>query len=254
MKGVRILEGAQSWQIFQQENGYAKVTVSGTYERRRTPDAEDYLEQEVLYIMVCREEDSEPVIWWKKCESDGKNWSASLNIPAGGPYTICTCIRDRENPDWSEWAEPGEMVRHIGVGDLYLIAGQSNAVGYGKDFVYDPPELGVHMQCNNGTWDLATHPLVTADTRRHLVTDPDHVTGHSMYLSFAKRTLTALWPKRERWYPLLLVAACCGLYLLTPAEDAWKRLEDARLWIILATVGLPMLLALLQRKGMPRNV
>lgn len=75
-----------------------------------------------------------------------------------------------------------------------------------------------------------------------------------MYLSFAKRTLTALWPKWERWYPLLLVAACCGLYLLTPAEDAWKRLEDARLWIILATVGLPMLLALLQRKGMPRNV
>lgn len=75
-----------------------------------------------------------------------------------------------------------------------------------------------------------------------------------MYLSFAKRTLTALWPKWERWYPLLLVAACCGLYLLTPAEDAWKRLEDARLWIILATVGLPMLLALLRRKGMPRNV
>lgn len=75
-----------------------------------------------------------------------------------------------------------------------------------------------------------------------------------MYLSFAKRILTALWPKWERWYPLLLVAACCGLYLLTPAEDAWKRLEAARLWIILTTVGLPMLLALLQRKGMPRNV
>ena len=74
-----------------------------------------------------------------------------------------------------------------------------------------------------------------------------------MYLSFAKRTLTALWPKWERWYPLLLVAACCGLYLLTPAEDAWKRLEDARLWIILATVGLPMLLALLKRRNTPQK-
>ena len=74
-----------------------------------------------------------------------------------------------------------------------------------------------------------------------------------MYLSFAKRTLTALWPKWERWYPLLLVAVCCGLYLMTPAEDAWQRLEAARLWIILATVGLPLLLALRQRKNTPRK-
>ncbi len=69
-----------------------------------------------------------------------------------------------------------------------------------------------------------------------------------MYLSFAKRTLTALWPRGERWYPLLLVAACCGLYLMTPAEDAWQRLADTRLWVIAATVGLPLLLALLQRR------
>lgn len=68
-----------------------------------------------------------------------------------------------------------------------------------------------------------------------------------MYLSFAKRTLTALWPKGERWYPLLLVAACQGLYLMTPAEDAWQRLEDTRAWVIAATIGLPILLALVQR-------
>ncbi len=68
-----------------------------------------------------------------------------------------------------------------------------------------------------------------------------------MYLSFAKRTLTALWPKGERWYPLLLVAACQGLYLMTPAEDAWQRLADTRIWVIAATVGLPILLAVVQR-------
>lgn len=204
MKGVRILEGARDWQIFQQENGYAQVTVSGTYERRRTPDTENYMEQEVLYITVYREADGEPVIWWKKCESDGKNWSATLNIPAGGPYSICTCMKERENPDWSEWAGPGETVRHIGVGDLYLIAGQSNAVGYGKDFIYDPPEIGVHMQCNNGVWDLAAHPLATANTLQHLPTDPDHCTGHSMYLSFAKML------KRELGYPIGLIPAALG--------------------------------------------
>ena len=69
-----------------------------------------------------------------------------------------------------------------------------------------------------------------------------------MYLSFAKRTLTALWPRGERWYPLLLVVVCCGLYLMTPAEDAWQRLADTRIWVIAATVGLPLLLGLLQRR------
>lgn len=77
-----------------------------------------------------------------------------------------------------------------------------------------------------------------------ILTLPFRVT---LYLTFAKRTLTALWPRGERWYPLLLVAACQGLYLMTPAEDAWQRLESARGLIIAVTVGLPVLLALIQR-------
>ena len=68
----------------------------------------------------------------------------------------------------------------------------------------------------------------------------------TMYLSFAKRTLTALWPKWEKWYPALLVAACQGIYLLTPAENAWQRLADTRGMVIAATIGLPLLLALVQ--------
>lgn len=219
MKGVRI-ENIQPWQIFQQENGYAAVKVYGTYERRLTPDMENYLEKEVIYITVCRESDNEPVIWWTKCESDGKNWSATLKIPAGGPYAIYTCMRERENPDWSEWASPGDMVRHIGVGDLYLIAGQSNAVGYGKDFIDDPPELGVHMQCNNGVWDIASHPLSTRDTHHHLPTDGTHVTGHSMYLSFAKAL------KRDLGYPIGLIPAALGGVALS----RWNPEEDGVLY------------------------
>lgn len=76
-----------------------------------------------------------------------------------------------------------------------------------------------------------------------ILTLPFRVT---MYLSFAKRILTALWPKGERWYPLLLVSACQGIYLMTPAEDAWQRLEDTRIWVLAATVGLPIVLALVQ--------
>lgn len=220
MKGVRI-ENIQPWQIFQQENGYATVKVYGAYERRVTPDmVEDYLEQEKLYISVCRESDGEPVIWWTECEADGKNWSATLEIPAGGPYSIYTCMKEKETSDWSEWASPGDMVRHIGVGDLYLIAGQSNAVGYGKDFIEDAPELGVHMQCNNGDWDIASHPLSTRDTCHDLPTDGTHVTGHSMYLSFAKAL------KRDLGYPIGLIPAALGGVALS----RWNPEENGDLY------------------------
>ena len=54
-------------------------------------------------------------------------------------------------------------------------------------------------------------------------------------------------PPDQITYPLLLVSACQGIYLMTPAEDAWKRLEDTRIWVLAATVGLPIVLALVQR-------
>ena len=58
-----------------------------------------------------------------------------------------------------EWAQRGDTRQHWGVGDVWLIAGQSNCAGYGKDPVEDPSELGVHLLGNDLHWDLATHPL-----------------------------------------------------------------------------------------------
>ena len=219
MKGIRI-ENLRPWQIFQQENGYATVKVYGTYERVLTADMPNYLEQEKLYISVCRESDGEPVIWWTECEADGKNWSATLEIPAGGPYYVCTCMTEKDLPQWSEWGSEGEMVRHIGVGDLYLIAGQSNAVGWGKDFIDDAPELGVHMQCSDGSWDIASHPLATRDTRHHLPTDGNQHSGHSMYLAFAKAL------KRDLGYPIGLIPAALGGVALS----RWNPEEDGSLY------------------------
>ena len=51
------------------------------------------------------------------------------------------CIRDRIESCLNrgncglEASDVGDMVKHIGVGDLFLIAGQSNAVGYGRDYI-----------------------------------------------------------------------------------------------------------------------
>lgn len=43
-----------------------------------------------------------------------------------------------------------DTIHHIGVGDLYVIAGQSNAAGYGKDSIYNPSEIEVHLLRNRG--------------------------------------------------------------------------------------------------------
>jgi len=62
----------------------------------------------------------------------------------------------------------GDMIHNIGVGDVFVVAGQSNAAGRAKNPVEDAPELGVHLLRDSGVWDLATHPLALSirDTLR----------------------------------------------------------------------------------------
>ena len=60
------------------------------------------------------------------------------------------------------------MVHNIGVGDVFIAAGQSNAAGRAKNPVEDPPELGVHLLRPSGRWDLATHPMGETTDAIHL--------------------------------------------------------------------------------------
>ncbi len=199
MTGVLIREGVSDWQIFQQKNGFAEIKVAGTWEYEA---AEDDIPQ--VYLCVKKEDSGEPVIWWRKCNSRGQSWDITVDVPAGGLYQIETCLV-QTGEVWSEWAIRGDIVSHIGVGDLYVIAGQSNASGYGKDYVYDPPEMGVHILKNNLRWSLASHPLQDATG---CAVDPVNMdaanTGHSLYLSFAK------YLKRELHYPIGLIQTSRG--------------------------------------------
>lgn len=88
---------------------------------------------------------------------NGTEWSSRLRLPEGGLYRVEACMH-KENAR-CDWSPRIRCVRHIGVGDLYLITGQSNMAGYGKDVAYDPPCLGVHLYANNGKWDIASHLL-----------------------------------------------------------------------------------------------
>jgi hypothetical protein len=112
------------------------------------------------------------------------------------------------------------MIHHIGAGDVYVIAGQSNAAGFGKDIVYDPAEPGVHLLRNSGLWDLATHPFNDNTHTSHHANDETANPAHSPYLAFARRL------KKVLGYPIGLIQASQGGSPLS----LWDPLEDGTLY------------------------
>ena len=199
--GARITKGPMNWQVLQQKDGTADIRLEGSWYR---PEEQDGIVH--IYVRLFNEKDNYPVINCQEADVIGKTcWTCVLkDVPAGGPYRIETLMQTGEGYTPLEWSTHGDMRHHVCVGDVFLILGQSNAVGYGRDPIDDPPEIGIHMLRDNGLWDLATHPLMdTTDT-----VFPDHQggtnTGHSPYLSFA-RTM-----RRMHQWPIGLIMAARG--------------------------------------------
>lgn len=67
------------------------------------------------------------------------------------------------------------------------LPGRATPWGSGKDLADDPPALGVHMFRTQGRWDLAAHPLHDGTGTRFPASLERVQTGHSPWLSFAKR-------------------------------------------------------------------
>jgi hypothetical protein len=110
----------------------------------------------------------------------------------------------------------------LGVGDLWVIAGQSNSAGYGRGPVVDPPTLGVHLFRNSEQWALATHPLNESTDTKHPVNREGANSGHSPYLHFGRMV------QQEMGFPIGLVQTALGgvpLLAWNPTEN-----EDAVLY------------------------
>ncbi len=212
--GALIESGARSWQIFQQQNGTADISLSGSW---------FFAEEnglETVYVKIVDEMDGHVIVPYTKCDMlPGRKWSVQLReVPAGGPYRIESCL-NRGNCGL-EASDVGDMVKHIGVGDLFLIAGQSNAVGYGRDYIPDPPELGVHCFGSDGEWDLAAHPLGDATNTFHPANRPRVNAAHSPYLCFAKIL------HHNLGYPIGLIPTALGCSSLSE----WNPHENGRLF------------------------
>ncbi|MEG0085575.1 MAG: sialate O-acetylesterase [Niameybacter sp.] len=213
--GALITRGPQDWQIIQQVEGVADIKIQGTYETN----------EEIAYARVFGrvvfEDSYESVIRWQEAvHTKEKEWELTFkDVPKGGLYRIETCLKTYEGQA-VEWSSRGDMIHHIGVGDVYVIAGQSNSAGYGKDAVLDSPELGIHLLKNSGKWDLATHPFNESTHVKYTANREGGNPGHSPWLSFAKHL------KKELGYPIGLVQAALGGSPLS----AWNPEEDGYLY------------------------
>lgn len=172
---IWITEGAENWQVFARNGAAATVHLSGGVRASDAPGD--------VYVQVVSEDDSHPIVPWACASREGMDWCLDLQIPTGGPYRIETCAKLPQQ-DFKD-AIGGQLRLHLFVGDLYLIAGQSNAVGYARDEYADPPCIGVGVFRLNGSWDLATHPL-NDGTRCGFANLDVPVPAHSPWLSFAK--------------------------------------------------------------------
>ena len=230
--GVIIEEGPRDWQIIQRDRaGTADVTLSGRWEHP------EFQEPFVRCRIVSEENGAAAAssLDWIEAEMlPGRRWRAILSgIPSGGLYRLETHLApDRVTA--REGCARGDVVHHLGVGDLWVIAGQSNSAGYGRGAVYDPPELGIHLFRNRMSWDLATHPMNESTRTAHPENREAANPGHSPYLAFARAV------KAATGIPQGLVQTSLGgspLSAWNPTEPGEHPLYDGMLRTIGAVGG-----------------
>ncbi len=218
--GVILESGAGDWQIFQQDDaGVAAIPLVGRY----VLNPEQKPGKVTVQVRLVREDGYVAVtagLDWQAAETrpDG-TWTATLrNVPRGGLYRLESCLQLDDGP--IEWALRGDMAHHLGVGDIWLITGQSNAAGYGKTPVEDGPELGIHAFTADGRWKLATHPLGDSTGTLYPSNRENANASHSPWLAFARRLKQALG------YPIGLIPASLG----GSPVALWNRQTDGVLF------------------------
>ena len=104
--------------------------------------------------------------WVKIGQATGKRFTARLkHVPVGGPYDIELRIVDRDNE-----TSATASVKDVLVGDVWILAGQSNMEGSGVLERQPKADKLLRVFHMTDKWDIARHPLHRID----LAVDPVH--------------------------------------------------------------------------------
>lgn len=191
MHGITLTGAPADWQILQQKDGFAEITLEGSY-RVHPAAIEVGVESATPVARVMRESDNMAVIPWTPAQEihAGENFTGTfkttLTIPAGGLYRVETSLETKSTLPNLTWLYRGDCVLHLGVGNVFVIAGQSNSAGYSRDYCTDPPHLAVHLYRNRRRWDLACHPMNESTGAGSPPNEEMGISGPSPYLSFGR--------------------------------------------------------------------
>ncbi len=141
-------EGLQDYRVYQRNvNNLAVFSFKG---------ATDYTGDGIVEISVHREGQVGKILDWTECGTvDSGNFKAAVkNLPAGGPYLIKLRIKNNAG----SVVDTGKA-RNILVGDLWILAGQSNMEGYGDLVNVASSSPQVHVFDMADRWLIAEEPL-----------------------------------------------------------------------------------------------
>ena len=162
-QALRILTGVSSSQVLQRDGDSGSLTVSG----EAAGDGS-------IFATITAQGRALPS--WSQREvgraANGK-WTAQLmKIPVGGPYRIALRL--------SRAPQSEVVVDEVLVGDVWVLAGQSNMVGRARLNAPEQPHPMVRMQLPDFRWRVAEEPL---HERKE---GPDGDIGAGSALTFAK--------------------------------------------------------------------
>ena len=185
--GTRITYGLENWQILKAENGVCHLTIGGSWRLQEGAKKTGVTSTDPS-VRLAREEDNSYITDWIKADHiDPERWETTLTVPRGGLYRLETCLDAVSRETGEHWRFRGDIRSHIGCGEIFAIAGQSNAAGYGKGIAPDPPDMRVHVKRNSGRWDMASHPLNDATDAPDCPNAPMGQTGTSPFIAFGNR-------------------------------------------------------------------
>lgn len=145
---IQIRSGLADYQVFQRnKNDQVSISVGGTCQLEG---------QGVIQLDIS---DSRTTLAGFEGTKIGnykhRRWQARIsNIPVGGPYTFTLRFVNSPSEVHAE-----KIIRNILVGDLWILAGQSNMQGIGDLENADTPSIYVNMYGYDESWSPANEPL-----------------------------------------------------------------------------------------------
>jgi len=132
-------------------------------------------EGQILAAVTGINKKSRSAVTCRGTAAHGKISCRIRGLPAGGPYTITLSIQKKTHPRKSQNKMKKHeqiIVRNVLVGDVWILAGQSNMEGLGllKDALTPHPHVRVFRVSDK--WDIARDPL----HELHTAVDPVHIT------------------------------------------------------------------------------